>query len=180
MQSTLRVCAALTGLSFASLALATPIYFQESIGGDLPAGGPLPNFVFGTGQNVIAGNNTLSDYDAFAFTIPSGYQMLGGGLVLTDHDGNISEEEWYIGTGASADLANDVADLDVGSPSASVLPALGPGVYHARQVFMSQTANDSSADYVFTFDVVPEPASLALIGFGPLALLRARKRQPSA
>jgi len=51
-----------------------------------------------------------------------------------------------------------------------------PGLYDVKITAFNEAGNSELASHTSTLEVVPEPASLALIGLGGLALLRRRRR----
>jgi hypothetical protein len=165
----------------ASFAHGAVVAYNETTDGDLPfIGSPLPTFTFDVGANTVSGTEGYptasfvdTDSDSFAFVIPAGYSMTGGTLQLTDNVGDPLSASWNLYSGSADYLGGtfqaNLLSLSPGSISISALPA---GTYHIdSDAFASASVPPSTANYVFTFNIVPEPASLAILGLSSLALL---------
>ena len=159
---------------------AAPISYSESVDGDLPPFDPVPTFTFDIGVNTVSGSISLIlpdvDFDAFAFVVPAGLQVTSGSATLVDVAGDVSSAKWQLHAG-SDQLYNGtpVKLLDISSPGSDTIPALGSNTYNLSPHEMGQRADNSTANYTFTFNVIPEPASLSLLALGSVALLRRRR-----
>ena len=182
MLQTYRLAAVVTLLTLvSSLAQAAPIAYVESVDGDLPdTGTPLPDVHFDVGLNTVSGNtgydaNTDSDLDSFAFVIPTGFSMISGSVLLTDAQGNLTTARWELHSGSSNWLTGTfVEQLDSDSPGSATISALSAGTYNMSAT--SLTANlpvPANANYVFSFNIVPEPTTLGILALTPFALLNA-------
>jgi hypothetical protein len=168
----IRLCFPLLALH-TGLALATPLNYREAIDGDLPGSvAPvlLPILPLGVGNNTISGatNNVTEtgfDFDSFAFTVPGGAQVIAGRIEMTDRSGNVVTSSWLLRAGSAEwNVGKFVGDYIVPSPGELALAApLGSGVYNMTHMAHRILGGHATANYIFTFNVVPEPTTATLL-----------------
>jgi hypothetical protein len=110
--------------------------------------------------------NAENDFDSFAFTIPSGAVLLSGRVDLSDFENDYNYSDWFLFAGtADWNTGTKLGLYTAFSPGSATFAApLGPGVYNVSHV--TQSANyptPSTADYVFAFTLVPEPALAGIL-----------------
>jgi hypothetical protein len=187
-------------------ALALPLSYSESVSGDITS--PAAAFVLDAGANMIAGTTHFSvnspggprfdtDFDSFAFTVPSGLQLSGITLAFATSALNVSGASLELRlcraiTTCSLDpielLGSAAADLLRGAPLAidfgSSLPLLA-GTYSLIVSGIGIGIADVSipqagwfADYAWTLAVqdVREPNAVWLLGLGLAGLAVIRRR----
>jgi hypothetical protein len=175
-------------------AAAAPINYDEATAGDLPHfASPLSTFALDLGTNTVRGRFGTNDadfpeadFDSFAFTLAAGASIVSATVELLDvSDGDILRSHWMFRSGStSVGGGAAVKLLSVESPGKSSLGIVvfGEGEYNfSHEGFDSLGGLPSFSDYVFTFEVVPEPASsqLALYAVGMLLVISARRRRSS-
>jgi len=166
---------------FAGVVVPSPSFaatYSESVDGDLPWQNPLILITLDPGINTVSGTfgnvGFPTDYDSFAFTIPGGLALAGGGVEVTDNVNNIVNVQWQLRTGAVAGAGALIEEVFSLSPGADAFAGLPSGTYHMGADFFN-VFGESTADYTFTFNVVPEPATLTLLASASLALIRRRR-----
>jgi len=171
-----------------AFAVATPVSYDESVGGDLPHfGSPLPTFAFDIGTNTVTGATRFDaihpdDWDSFALTLPVRAQLISGQVDLVDASGDFWDATWFLNSGSAnwsqgANLET-IFSLSPGNAALSSVP-LADGVYN-MSAFLLDGTPPAYANYAFTFDVraVPEPSSCMLhaAGIVTLACLARRRK----
>jgi PEP-CTERM motif len=156
---------------------AAPVTYNEAVDGDLPAGNVgvlLPIFALGTGVNTFSGTfgsitDTVTDFDDFAFSLAPGLMLVAAQVVLVDAAGNVTDAGWDFLSGSNvAGVGTLIEQLFASSPGSDSLAGVpfGPGLYQFHHVSLGLFPAPSTANYTFSLTVVPEPASLVLIGMG--------------
>jgi hypothetical protein len=153
------------------LATAAPLNYSETISGDLPNLNPLPIFAFGVGLNTISGRlgSDLSgtDFDSFAFVVPVGMRLIASRVEMNDVQGDITHAFWRLHSGSAAYITGPLlAAYDPPSPGIAELKApLNPGLYNISNLgfgVFTTGSIASTANYVFTFTLAPEPSAFVL------------------
>jgi hypothetical protein len=182
---------------------AAPIVFDEAVSGDLSDAMPSPTVLaFDAGVNSVRGSLysgvVAPDFDSFAFSIPAGLSLtaITYTFALEPKAGEtVAAAVWAFdvgNTGLPAELGATQVDFFGPSPQSlfsSALPQDG-GLYGFYNVSHSSTPGLGwTSTYQIDFMVretstgVPEPASLALLAAGLIALGSARhfcvSRSPS-
>lgn len=181
---------------FAQSAAAATIW-SESVNGDLSGNRLVPTNlgVLAVGTNTILGSTISGDLDYFTFTVPAGasftqmnlaaygasnpaFIAIQAGAVFTEAPATVNPANLlgYMHPGPSH-VGTDVLDNMAGSnllfPAAQGFSVpLGPGSY----AFWVQQTNPTPSSYTWDVVVVPEPTTVALLGFGLGALALARRR----
>ena len=165
-------------------AVAEPVHYQESIGGDLQQGSPSTwtRFALDVGESTISGRagNVLMtpDWDPFAFTVPSGSQLLTIQVDLSDVEGNSVSSTWLLQSIIGVTTLQTMEALSPGSANYSG-PALTSGLYWMQHTLHGYgIASDTNTfDYTFTLTVspVPEPPASILAAFGVAGLCLIRR-----
>ena len=115
----------------------------------------LTNFVSGDNVGFLGFNNGATfPFDTAGLDNSPDQSLFDGGLLF--------------GEDINVNLIPDLAD---GSIGAGFSDPLGAGDY---TIFLQQLG-ETSIDYTLSFDVIPEPSSILLLGMGSFAFLR-RKR----
>ncbi len=159
--------------------------YNESVDGDLPSANPLVLLTLDPGLNTVSGTfgnvGFPTDHDSFAFTIPGGFSLMGGGVEVTDNVNNIVSVQWDLRTGAVAGAGALIEEVFSLSPGADAFGGLPSGTYHMGAVTFS-VFGQSTADYIFSFNVVevPEPATCTLLALAAMALVRTHRTPVSS
>ncbi len=203
---------AVASATLSGAALAAPIHYTESVMGDLPAI-PSSGFLFDVGSNTIAGTTHLgvnvpghghfdSDFDSFAFNVPTGEQLTDISVsfsTVSDNAAKANSELRFCsgvddcGAGLVDLLGSDTLDFLGSSPFSThfgVPLPIAAGSYSLLTSGLGIAPIDSSdgqeawsANYTWKFDVVavPEPGILWLFGASLILLAGASlQRRPAA
>jgi hypothetical protein len=187
--------------------LAVPLSYSEALSGDLTFRSPA--FMLDVGRNTISGKTHFdvnspgrprfdTDFDSFAFTVPTGMQLAGVSLSFATTVFNVSRAnlELRLCRGISECILDssellgiDEVDLLDGSPRAvgfgSSLPLLA-GTYSLFTSGIGIGVADVSipqaswfADYTWALMVhsIREPGALWLLVLGLAALMAVRRRR---
>ncbi len=185
-------------------AQAMPFNYSESVSGDLTSA-PNTGFMFDMGNNTISGTTHFgvntpghphydSDFDGFAFTLPTQMRLASISLAFVTNSYNANKADYELrfcrGIDCGPNLVNllgtqSVNFLDLPPPSIDFGAALpsDAGTYSVLTSGLGIGAIDPtnwqeswSADYTWTYTVVrvPEPGVLALFGLGFACLLVAK------
>lgn len=165
---------------FISASHAVPVAYDEAISGELSNENPLTLFTLDVGANTVRGLVLFgpgADHDGFAFTVPPGSSMTGGTLDAQDIAGNITTISWQLRTGHSWGGGTPIQLIATFVPDSTSIPQLPAGAYHmfGQGIGAAGSAPTNLASYTFTFNVVPEPASLSILALGAVALRRRRQ-----
>lgn len=180
--------------------------WDESANGDLSNNQSVPNaFTLAIGSNAVIGSLGGTDHqDWIALTVPTGMQLsavvLGaysstdlqgftGVQAGTNFVGNPGTAAPYLGyahfgTGAAngalpatnlvgVDILPIMGNTTLAIGSQGFTPPLGSGTY----TFLIQQTGSAATSYEFDYNVIPEPASLALVSLGCGAILLLRRRR---
>ena len=198
-----------TGISIAAMfvmtkALAVPIDYSEAASGDLTF--PAPAFVLDAGRNTIAGTTHFNfnspggprfdtDFDSFAFVVPTGLQLVGISLSFATTAFNVAGADLELrlcrdvngcGLDPTELLGADVADLLGVSPQALAFGLQSPiaaGLYSLLISGIGIGVADGSipqaawsTDYAWALQVerVTEPGVLYLLVVGLACLIYIR------
>ncbi|MBI4907562.1 MAG: PEP-CTERM sorting domain-containing protein [Acidobacteria bacterium] len=167
----------------AGSAMAAPISYLESVGGDLPTIGGLPVFTFDVGSNTVSGVAGFTDFDSFAFVIPVG-MSLDSASIATTAAGSY-RLKGSLRTGSSVSLGTLLANWDAIPPGTLILSSTpsGPGTYHIwHSENTTSLAGTNPTNYTWTFAVsstaaVPEPTIAGMTAAGLLGLFALRRRR---
>jgi hypothetical protein len=196
------VAITLATLLFAvSVARAQVLSYDEATQGDL-SGNPAAPADFGTlavSSHSLKASFVSGDYDLIKFTLASGTHL--DSIFLNSYAGSTSSfsgiqsgSTWSAGLGYDVDPApllgwvlfgeNTIADdYDIldnliyqyasADDAIGFTQPLGPGTY----TFLFQETGPFAVNADFTFNVVPEPSTLAIAAIGIATLLRYRIRR---
>jgi hypothetical protein len=174
--------AALASFTFVPATSAAVITYNESTGGDLRSSSPRVAFTLDVGANTFTGNAGVSDTDALLATIPVGMQLSSAGVTLSPSGTPITRLVWELHLGDTLSSETLIDRVSVETPRSGSFTNLpvGAGTYLLYTTEAHGSTFDDTANYMWTFNVtaapVPEPASLALVGLGSLALLARWRR----
>jgi len=156
--------------------------FTEETDGDLSNSNASPNVIdLQVGLNSIIGEVGGGDSrDVFSFTLEEGEELVS--IKLVAYNSDVPETDATPLQAASGDEfpANGIPDigqsvLSDANEGTEVLPMAGSFTYGPGTYSFRTTEFGSAAVYQLDFQVIPEPTSIALVGFGALALLRRRR-----
>jgi hypothetical protein len=176
-------------------AQAVPVNYDELVDGDLDGFGPFPVLPFDVGLNTVRGNFGFTlpgptDWDSFAFSIPTGAELTGAALSLSDALGNVGSSTWRFRRGSMLwDTGVLRESIQTTSPGFAIFttPPEPAGTYNVSHISFGifvpgPTENTANYEFSFRVDTVPEPSTAALAA-GLLALgsgfLNRNKRRPT-
>lgn len=163
-------------------ASAAVVVYDESVSGDLPVtGSPLPNFALGVGTNTVKGRVGTAtgfpfDFDSFAFTVPSGTQLVSLSVAMQPGPENTVvgfDNQWYLFTGSPNYEGGSLTEfMDVPAPGSYtfISTPLSANVYNLSAEGASYGGNPPAfGDYTFSLVVtslaaVPEPTTFLIWG----------------
>jgi hypothetical protein len=122
-----------------------------------------------TSSAYLTGTLTLSGTGDFVFRIVSTLGTATGAKVLLTGGADASNVYWQLGTSATLGTGTNF----VGNILASANITLNGGTLDGRAMARTEAVNIYSAETITT--PIPEPATLCLLGFGALSLLRRKK-----
>jgi type VI secretion system secreted protein VgrG len=150
--TTLPITANLTGQDLGTVALLTAgvYYFSSSA--------------------FLTGTLTLDGPGDFVFRTVSTLGSASGAKVLLTGGANANNVYWQLGSSATLGSGTDF----VGNILASANITLNGGTLDGRAMARTEAVNIIGAETV-TIPTIPEPATLCLLGFGALSLIRRKK-----
>ncbi|MGB8331760.1 MAG: PEP-CTERM sorting domain-containing protein [Polyangiales bacterium] len=190
---------------FVGTARPMPFDYSESVSGDL-SGSPSTAFAFDLGDNTISGTAHFTvnfgdthfdtDFDSFAFNLPTGSKLIELSLVSTTTAINVSKADSELRLCAGI-LNCDLGPTLLGEETVSFLAVfpflmnfggsipLAGGTYtmFTSGLGIGPISPDLPegwfADYTWRFTVasVPEPSTTVLLGFGLAALVWSLRRK---
>src|SRR4030095_7271253 len=170
---------------FVGTAQPMPFDYSESVSGDL-SGSPSAAFAFTVGENTLSGTTHFTvnfsdthfdtDFDSFAFNLPSASKLIALSLVSTTTAINVSK--------ADSETVSFLAMFPLLVDFGGVIPLAG-GTYSmftsglGIAPISAESPEGWFADYIWRFTVasVPEPSMTVLLGFGLAALVWALRRK---
>jgi hypothetical protein len=178
----------------AAAAAGQTVVWDEGVDGNLSndPNAPTDLGTLGAGGNIVrgstlgAGTPPSDGFDVFQINIAAGFSITDIILSAYSPAGATATSGFNFSTGSAAsnlpigspdlifgpgwgaaNVGQDLLDVAVGGPVAS----LGPGTY-----FMEiREFGGPLADWELTFNVVPAPGAMALLGLGGLAATRRRR-----
>ncbi len=174
----------------AGSAAAQTVVWDEGVDGNLSNDPTAPTNLgaLGAGANIVRGSTLgpgtppSDGFDVFRIDIAAGFSITD--IILSAYSpaaGGTSGFNFSTGAAASipgasiifgpgwggSNVGQDLLDVSIGGPISS----LGPGTY-----FMEiREFGGPQADWELTFNVVPAPGAMALLGLGGLAATRRRR-----
>ena len=197
----------MAALTCVTRAQASPIVFQESVSGDLPAEGVLPTFTLDLGVNTFSGTvaytsfgpgvpRTVVENDGFAFIVPPGTRVSDASVVMTDDvDARMSVGIWTLYRGSNVaytpGLFGELLTCTfpfpppTGPASCSAHLSSGPlppQTYNFNSWAVLPRGSSATSNYTFSLTLspiatVPEPGSWALAGTALTAIIARRRRR---
>lgn len=169
--------------------LAAPFTYDELVNGDLVGASNIGTL--GVGDNIITGTASTgpsgpSDLDEFILTLPSGLEFSAISTAFSNIDNNAGAMNFQNYTRDIGD-SNELINLGDWTSSSNGTNTMTPiqltqmnasaGSTYRFTVFPNGSILSSSADWEWTVTVIPEPASMILLGLGSLAVIGRRHRK---
>jgi hypothetical protein len=171
------------------------VIWDENVHGDISGDRLNPDFVtLSAGSNFLMATSGPDDREYIRLDVPVGFQL--NAIILESYQGldevafigvqagTVFTEEhigtdpgnllgWTLFGPAIQSIPSDILDdMSVGAGAIGFTPPLSSGPY---TYWIQQTGDPATYRFDFQVAPVPEPASMAALGIGTLALLRRRK-----